>query len=202
MKNLVLILTIIGSISFASCGDGNSDSHAGHDHSEDHAGMSDDDVTVVKPEYMTNDSVLQEHIDEYVHYYTHLQGSLADDDAKGASSWAVQTNDFIESLDRTKLSNIDLKTYDRYMNIIKPQVIAFAGAADIEKQRLAFELISNATYELAKTFGTTEPIYQAHCPMAFDGKGALWLTESNEIANPYYGSDMYSCGSVREVIKK
>ena len=36
------------------------------------------------------------------------------------------------------------------------------------------------------------------CPMAFDGKGAYWITESREIRNPYFGEKMLNCGEVKE----
>ncbi len=41
-------------------------------------------------------------------------------------------------------------------------------------------------------------LVRAHCPMAFDGKGADWLQIGEGIRNPYYGSDMLGCGSVVE----
>src|SRR5690606_2826422 len=40
------------------------------------------------------------------------------------------------------------------------------------------------------------PFTAAHCPMAFDDKGASWLQRGDEILNPYFGSEMPSCGSV------
>jgi len=34
--------------------------------------------------------------------------------------------------------------------------------------------------------------------MAGDGKGAIWISETKEIKNPYYGKKMLSCGSMKE----
>jgi hypothetical protein len=34
-----------------------------------------------------------------------------------------------------------------------------------------------------------------------DGKGANWLSETKEIANPYLGKSMPTCGSVKEELK-
>lgn len=39
------------------------------------------------------------------------------------------------------------------------------------------------------------------CPMYNDNKGALWLSESKDIKNLYYGNKMVECGEVKEVIK-
>jgi hypothetical protein len=45
---------------------------------------------------------------------------------------------------------------------------------------------------------TTEPIYQAYCPM----KKANWLSNDKAIKNPYYGSAMLTCGKVVETINQ
>ena len=39
-------------------------------------------------------------------------------------------------------------------------------------------------------------LYHDHCPMAQDNKGAMWLSETKEIRNPYFGDKMMTCGSV------
>jgi hypothetical protein len=36
--------------------------------------------------------------------------------------------------------------------------------------------------------------------MANNNKGALWLSEVKEIKNPYFGSKMLTCGSVKKQI--
>jgi hypothetical protein len=37
--------------------------------------------------------------------------------------------------------------------------------------------------------------------MARDNQGAMWISEVKEIKNPYFGAQMFTCGSVEEVIK-
>jgi hypothetical protein len=34
-----------------------------------------------------------------------------------------------------------------------------------------------------------------------DGKGAVWISEAKAIKNPYYGSQMLTCGSVKKEFK-
>jgi hypothetical protein len=36
--------------------------------------------------------------------------------------------------------------------------------------------------------------------MAFDDKGAYWLSEMKEIRNPYFGDRMLKCGETREMM--
>jgi Cu(I)/Ag(I) efflux system membrane fusion protein len=38
--------------------------------------------------------------------------------------------------------------------------------------------------------------------MAFDNKGAFWLSEIEEIRNPYFGKEMLSCGEVIETYRR
>jgi hypothetical protein len=44
-------------------------------------------------------------------------------------------------------------------------------------------------------------IYKQYCPMAFEGKGDYWYSNSKDIFNPYYGNKMLKCGRVQETIK-
>jgi RND family efflux transporter MFP subunit len=60
-------------------------------------------------------------------------------------------------------------------------------SADISAMRNEFSPLSQEIGVLAKTFGFGEagPIYELHCPMAFQGKGAVWY--------PYFGTTMLKC---------
>ncbi|MCP3919203.1 MAG: DUF3347 domain-containing protein [bacterium] len=76
-----------------------------------------------------------------------------------------------------------------------------AEAADeTEGLRAAFEGLSMGMLEVARTFGHdgSEVLHEAHCPMAFDFRGASWLQVGDVIANPYFGDAMLRCGEVRE----
>ena len=68
-------------------------------------------------------------------------------------------------------------------------------AANIEKQRAAFNDISTVMWAVVKGPGKTgQAVYYQYCPM----KKAYWLSKEKEIKNPYYGSAMLSCGKVVE----
>lgn len=42
-----------------------------------------------------------------------------------------------------------------------------------------------------------DPLYLLYCPMAIDGEGGHWLAPSHKVENPYFGSEMFGCGSVK-----
>ena len=69
------------------------------------------------------------------------------------------------------------------------------GAQDIEAMRAEFSLLSDEVGVLAKGFGFGDagPIFQLHCPMAFQGRGATWYQDGDQARNPYYGSTMLKC---------
>ncbi len=77
---------------------------------------------------------------------------------------------------------------------------AIASTDDIEVQRTVFETLSMNLYDVAKAGGAGMTIYKQYCPMAFDDKGAFWLSDDKKILNPYFGASMLRCGSVKEEI--
>ena len=76
------------------------------------------------------------------------------------------------------------------------------AATNIEAERAAYETLSNNLIALIKKDGLLSgELYVAHCSMAFNDKGASWISGSKEISNPYFGQKMLGCGDVRETIK-
>ena len=73
--------------------------------------------------------------------------------------------------------------------------------SDIEAQRAAYSGMSKDMIELIKKEGLSGgELYVAFCPMAFNDKGAAWISTSKEIRNPYFGEKMLTCGEVKETI--
>ncbi|MFP4499539.1 MAG: efflux RND transporter periplasmic adaptor subunit [Candidatus Hydrogenedentota bacterium] len=77
-------------------------------------------------------------------------------------------------------------------------VADLASAKDLKTMRDAFKPLSNTLIEAIRRVELADagPIYQIHCPMAFDFDGADWLQRDQEIRNPYFGDEMFSCGTV------
>lgn len=76
------------------------------------------------------------------------------------------------------------------------------AASDIEAQRAAYSGMSKDIAALIKQDGLSSgELYVAFCPMAFNNKGATWISTSKEIRNPYFGEKMLGCGEVQGTIK-
>lgn len=72
---------------------------------------------------------------------------------------------------------------------------------DVEAQREQFGFLSQALINTLTAFGVDGTYYVQHCPMAFDNAGANWLSDDEQIRNPYFGDMMLKCGSVTETFK-
>src|SRR5690554_6119855 len=77
------------------------------------------------------------------------------------------------------------------------------STTDIEEQRAQFNALSNNIIDMTESFGLeTDKVYKQFCPMAFDDAGAHWLSESDEVLNPYFGDMMLHCGEVQETYNR
>jgi Cu(I)/Ag(I) efflux system membrane fusion protein len=71
---------------------------------------------------------------------------------------------------------------------------------NIDGQREIFRMLS----EVMVKYGTAIPhhqqtFYLQYCPMANSNQGATWISQFQEIRNPYFGEAMLSCGEIRNV---
>ena len=62
-----------------------------------------------------------------------------------------------------------------------------------------FAEISDLFFDLLDHFKIKNlTLFRQYCPMAFDNKGAYWLSNTQDIYNPYFGEEMRFCGEVKE----
>ena len=95
-----------------------------------------------------------------------------------------------------------MKSFTGEEEEMKSMATAMAETNDIEKQRELFSQMTAEVETLFKESISEGAIYKQFCPMAFEGKGGYWISDVEEIRNPYYGDQMLKCGKVTETIKK
>jgi hypothetical protein len=138
-------------------------------------------------------------INGIINNYLQMKNALAKDDSKGAANAGKE---LFVTLNKVNLSSIDAKLKTNYIDIAddaKEHAEHIGDNSDkIEHQREHFVMLSKDINDLIHAFGTTQKLYQDFCPMANDGKGAIWISEVKEIKNPFFGSKMSSCGSIRK----
>lgn len=86
-----------------------------------------------------------------------------------------------------------------YVGTISASILTLASAKNIEAKRKEFETITDAVWSLTRTvkYSGVRVFYQ-YCPMAFNNKGAYWISDKREIRNPYFGNKMLTCGEVAD----
>ena len=135
--------------------------------------------------------------------YLELKNALTKDNGKDA---AAAGNSIVAALSKVDMKSLPKDQMKSYMDIaddLKENAEHIgANAGKIDHQREHFEMLSKDMADLVKTFGNGGQIlYKDFCPMANNGKGAIWISEIKEIKNPYLGTKMPTCGSVKETIQ-
>ena len=139
-------------------------------------------------------------------YYT-LKDALIEADSATADRSAAQLMALADSL---KIAELQLdttlaQTIETYRGNIVAETKGLIGETDLTQKRRAFSMISQNLLPLLKEVNyKAEPVYQQICPMAFnEDETAYWLSNSNEINNPYlgkkhpkYGAGMLHCGEL------
>ncbi len=129
--------------------------------------------------------------------YFLLKDALVKTDGKTASEKATA---LLSSITAVKMETLKMDEHMVWMKVFKDLTTdakSISETQDIEKQRNVFNSLSKGVYELIKVSKPTEAVYYQYCPM----KKMNWLSKENTIKNPYFGSQMLSCGSVVETIK-
>ena len=141
-------------------------------------------------------------VNDVVSSYLQLKNALADDNSKDAAAAGSEMQKTIEKADAASFSDQQKKVFaDVKDDAIEHAEHIAANANNIAHQREHFETLSKDLYDMVKVFGTGKTLYQTHCPMYNNNKGANWLSETKEIKNPYLGKKMPTCGTVKEEIK-
>ena len=86
-----------------------------------------------------------------------------------------------------------------YTGTIVGSAKGFLGETTIDEKRKEFEMLTEAMWNLSRVvkYGGRK-IYYQYCPMAFNDKGAYWMSNEREIRNPYFGDQMLECGKVED----
>ncbi|MGZ8558343.1 MAG: DUF3347 domain-containing protein [Chitinophagaceae bacterium] len=134
--------------------------------------------------------------------YFALKDALVKTDGATASAKASA---ILAALNAVEMGKLKMEEHDVWMSVeknLKTDVQQIKENRDVARQREYFISLSQNMYELIKVSKPADTVYYQFCPMANDGKGANWLSKENVIKNPYYGSQMLSCGNTVEIIKQ
>lgn len=154
--------------------------------------------TAANPSEINNDSNNQDvQVEAILKGYFNLKDALVKDDNE-------KTNAMGETLVQS-LEDFDGSAYDdakksELMVLIKTATEHAKEIPNgtIQKQRRYFKSLTEEVTKIIAITGSANKIYEQFCPM-YSG-GSAWLSLSDEIRNPYYGSTMLQCGTVKREI--
>ena len=127
--------------------------------------------------------------------YVQLQTALAADDVNGTAAAIQSVQATYTSLNDQMLDESSASIWTKEKQQLEQILRRLGESKDIASARSEFALLSEQMLVVVQKFGVTSAgdIYELHCPMAFDGRGATWLQSNDQTRNPYYGASMLTC---------
>lgn len=135
--------------------------------------------------------------------YLAIQQALAADSLRDAQQAIGGLEAAAAGIDASSLADRAAQVWSRERVNLAKLTDGLRKAKDIKSVRAEFSPLSQEIGVLAKSFGFGEagPVFELHCPMAFDGRGAVWYQDNDAVRNPYYGSSMLKCADrVQQVV--
>lgn len=178
-----LLLTLALSVALFSCGGKTEENHEGHD--MDHSSGHENEPTASTPSEAKPTTAM---IDAYLA----VKDALVADDQTAAAAKSQELVTAMHAFDGGAA-----------LEEQKGKALAEAGklaSGDLAAQRDSFQALSVTMKDLLKAAGTDRTLYQQYCPMYKNNTGGMWLSASEDIKNPLFGSSMLTCGKVEETI--
>ena len=147
------------------------------------------------------DATIKTQLNGFLADYFALNQALIEDNQDGAKAAAKKLSETISKFDMTKLMGEQMNFYHLQVAKLNEGLKGISTSADIEETRTELSGISESIYAMVKAYHPNETaLYVQFCPMAKNGAGATWVSNTNEIINPYMGQRMLKCGRTQETL--
>jgi len=205
MKKVILSVAIATMVLTVGCKQSNNKKQTGtkvvsetvssHNHGDhNHGNSSEKEKRNIEVNNQKNDAT-----SAIIDAYLLMKNALVLDDKEAAAKGGTALLNAFSKFDMTKLTKSQHKEYMEILENTKEQAEHIVKSP-IDHQREHFEVLSIDINDLITLIGTNKTLYQDFCPMANNGKGAIWLSEIKDIKNPFFGSKMLKCGEVQKQI--
>lgn len=126
---------------------------------------------------------------------------------------AIQTALSQDNFENAKVANLSFGTLAKNLKSKNSQTTTLVKLQNISKQLAQSKTLSDFRTQfvnLSDVFITLldnnpyprkNPAVLVYCPMALNNKGAHWIQGEGKIQNPYFGTDMLTCGSKKKTFK-
>jgi hypothetical protein len=190
-KGIVQLILMSLLITMVSCRGG--DKAKGH-HQEGLTAIEHQPVSVEHQAYDT--STMHIRHNSLANNFTHKDFIILDQPYQPGESTKAELDQVVNAYLQVKdaLVNDDIAEADKAASVMSEKVTAVIPTK-LEGKGLEAWQNHQALY-LAKL----DEMKHIFCPMAFEGKGAYWISGSKIIQNPYFGKKMPTCGEIKETI--
>lgn len=136
------------------------------------------------------------HLDTLVENYLKMKSALTNDDFDEAQThfqaFAEEVRSSSEMNDHQEHAQKHATHHAAMISAVNEAEVA----SDIKAFRSAFKKISTELITALENQGYEGNLFKQYCPM-YEG-GSTWISDNEEIQNPFYGSQMHSCGETVE----
>lgn len=152
-------------------------------------------------------------IDSLLQFYFEIKNAFVEADSLKAKQAGIIFVTFLNRLNIEELKKDTsgiFETATVFLNDVKANAESIGKQQNITDMRQDFKALNENIYPLLKTIHYEgKKLYWQNCPMAFgEDKGANWISNTEEIVNPYMGkkhpefkAGMLHCGLVQDSIQ-
>lgn len=137
----------------------------------------------------------RQQLDRLLPAYLAISDALASDKIEATSAGVDKLHQAVNSIDASAVDAMVGKRWTAEAKSLSSITARLDKASDLETMRSAFALLSDELMTIQRMFGfhSGGQLFELHCPMAFDGRGATWLQTNETVRNPYFGESMLKC---------
>lgn len=194
VRKVLSLLVVTGvTLAFASCKDGgNDDSMESTSSGMGQEGGSNEVSTGVMADSYGNTTA-----ESVVNNYLRLTSALAaSDQNQAAEAGRYLVADF-KGFDKSSYSSAEQQELTDIVEDATEHA-EHISKSDLGHQREHFDILSKDVIDMIAITGTERNLYQYFCSMYNGDKGGQWLSDTKEVKNPYFGSQMMSCGELQK----
>ncbi len=202
---LSMILLATAALTLGACGGTKSDADETaleHNH-EGHEAMSQDQsaMSSVPMSSFNAPAPFKSELGNLYEDYQTLKDALVATDAEQAALGTTSMQQTLSSIDASGLEGEARSYWNKRAEKMDAALAQMHAGGNVETIRKGFADLTVPMQEAIAGFGAnTRKLYVQHCPMAFNNTGASWLSDKEQVSNPYFGDKMLRCGSVEATI--
>ncbi len=133
----------------------------------------------------------------FMQSYFELKEALVDSDLKQAGHSAHKMGEQLEEIGPHRLEGDEHMFWMNRFEDLSDVITTIHDAGSLDDAREQFSSLSDQLVEIVGTLGTNGVVYHQYCPMAEAG----WLSDEEEIRNPYMPDTMLGCGRIEEQLE-